>query len=435
MTSLVSAATASREAPSSDHHLDFALPDGTLATLAQELDRLGDVFRMRSTREAHWAYLFNSATAAEHVLGPGYRGYRKGMGIDRVNILLGRGLMVSEGDFWKTQRRMIQPGFRRRAARQWFAVALECSEAFAADREFGAEFDLADAMSRTTLQFVLRALFGSDLTRLMDDDGESIFALVHDETARDLQFARRFRALAQPVADLLQRRRSDDVARDDWLDLLMQARDRDGEPMSGRQIVDEVLTLIIAGHETTAAGLTWTWLLLAEHPAVAAKLRAELDQVLAGAPLTEDCIPKLTYTRQIIDEALRLYPPGWMLARRALEDDTVDGIAVPAGSDVLISPYLLHRNPRYWTDPDSFDPERFSAAVNESRPRYAYLPFSAGARNCIGEHVARLEMVVHLAVVARKMRLRRAEPGPIAMEAQINLRPRGNVAMTAYAHD
>jgi len=212
--------------------------------------------------------------------------------------------------------------------------------------------------------------------------------------------------------------------------MLMDARDKEtGSPMSGRELIDEVMTLIVAGHETTASGLNWTWYLLSQNPRAEALLHEEID----GNPekptpsLVE--MESLPYTKNVCDEALRMYPPGWLLSRRTIGPDLLSGYAVPAGTDVLLCLYLLHRHPRYWKEPEAFRPERFDAAHEAERPRFAYMPFAAGPRHCIGETLALYEMYVHLYKVARRYRLTYVPVGPLELEAQINLRTRGPLMM------
>ncbi len=216
----------------------------------------------------------------------------------------------------------------------------------------------------------------------------------------------------------------------DFLGMLMDARDKEtGSPMSERELIDEVMTLIVAGHETTASGLNWTWYLLSQNPRAEALLHEEID----GNPekptpsLVE--MESLPYTKNVCDEALRMYPPGWLLSRRTVGPDMLSGYAVPAGTDVLLCLYLLHRHPRYWKEPEAFRPERFDAAHEAERPRFAYMPFAAGPRHCIGETLALYEMYVHLYKVARRYRLTYVPDGPLELEAQINLRTRSPLMM------
>ncbi len=210
----------------------------------------------------------------------------------------------------------------------------------------------------------------------------------------------------------------------------MQTRDRDSdEPMPDKELIDEVLTLIVAGHETTAAALTWTWYLVSRHPEAAEQLQAEVDRTPSRDALGLDAAEALSFTHQVLQESLRLYPPGWLLTRRAIEADELGGFAIAPRTDVFISPYMLHRHPEFWSEPEEFRPERFAGADAEERHRFAYIPFAVGPRHCIGENIAMFEMLVHMHTMVRRFRLRRATNEPIELEAQINLRPRSNLMM------
>jgi cytochrome P450 len=207
--------------------------------------------------------------------------------------------------------------------------------------------------------------------------------------------------------------------------MLMSARDKDsGAPMAERELIDEVMTLIVAGHETTASGLNWTWYLLSQHPQVTARLHAEID---ASAEIDSPSLAQmeaLTYAQQVVNEALRLYPPGWLLSRRTIEPDVLGGYPVPANTNVLLPLYLLHRHPEFWQEPERFWPERFAPEHEAARSRFAYMPFAAGPRHCIGETLALYEMLMHLYLVARRYRLTYVPDKPLELEAQINLRTR-----------
>jgi cytochrome P450 len=199
--------------------------------------------------------------------------------------------------------------------------------------------------------------------------------------------------------------------------------------VGARAPIDEVMTLVVAGHETTASALNWTWYLLSQHPEVEAKLHAELDAAPVETAPGLARMETLTYTRQVIDEALRLYPPGWILSRRTIGPDTLAGYEIPAGTSVMLSPYLLHRHPKFWKDPEKFLPERFAPEHEAERPRFAYMPFAAGPRHCIGETLALYEMLMHLYKVARRYRLTYVQDRPIELEAQINLRTKNPLFM------
>jgi cytochrome P450 len=289
----------------------------------------------------------------------------------------------------------------------------------------GEVVNLTDEMSELTLDIVLRSIFGTDLDRMAQQLGGNPFHLVTKEQARNLQFAFKFRSLTKLVAELVQRRRAAQEEHADYVGMLMGARDKEtGAPMSDRELIDEVLTLIVAGHETTASALNWTWYLLSQHPRIEAKLHAEIDAAEAMEAPSLAQMEALAYTQQVVSEALRLYPPGWLLSRRTIEADILSGYEIPPGTNVLLPLYLLHRHPAYWKDPDVFWPERFAPEHEAERPRFAYMPFAAGPRHCIGETFALYEMLMHLYKVARRYRLIHVPDMPLELEAQINLRTR-----------
>jgi cytochrome P450 len=324
---------------------------------------------------------------------------------------------------------MMQPYFHRRVITGFAGVIARANERFLERWDTlagrGEPVNLTDEMSELTLTIVLRAIFGTDLDRLSAELGGNPFEVVTKEQSRDLQFAYKFRQLTKLVARLVARRRAEPEEHFDYVAMLMSARDKEtGEPMGERELIDEVMTLIVAGHETTASGLNWTWYLLSQHPEAEARLHAELD---AAAPLAAPGLEQmeaLTYTRQVIDEALRLYPPGWLLSRRTIEADVLGGFPVPPKTNVLLPLYLLHRHPAFWKEPERFWPERFGPEHEAERPRFAYMPFAAGPRHCIGETFALYEMLMHLYMVARRYRLAYVPDQPLELEAQINLRTR-----------
>jgi len=346
-----------------------------------------------------------------------------------VKILLGMGLMTSEGELWRRQRYMMQPFFHRRVITEFARVIAEANDRLLERWEGlarrGEAVNITEEMSELTLGVVLRSIFGRDLDRLAHELGENPFEVVTREPARDLKFAYKFRSLARLIAELIRRRREEREEHFDYVAMLMSARDKEtGEAMPERQLIDELMTLVVAGHETTASGLNWTWYLLSEHPDADARLHREVSAAPETAAPSLAEVESLTYTQQVINEALRLYPPGWLLSRRSIGPDVLSGYEIPAGADVLLCLYLLHRHPRYWRDPEAFDPERFAPEHEADRPRFAYMPFAAGPRHCIGETFALYEMLVHLYKVARRYRLIRATGEPISLEAQINLRTR-----------
>ena len=408
---------------------------------ADSLDRLvaaaaagDDLFRIHAPGRGADTWITNNPADIKRVLVTNHRNYTKGIGLDRIKILLGNGIMTSEGDLWRRQRRMIQPCFHRRATEQFGAMIEGCIAAqipvWETHAASGTSLDVTAQMSELTLSVILRAIFGTDLEWFNERLGASPFAMVAEESARDLQFAYRFRQLTRQVAELIEIRRQRGTELFDFLDMLIGARDKgSGAPMPERVLIDEVMTLIVAGHETTASALNWTWYLLAHNASADARLAAEVASIPADGVLSFADAEALTYTQAVIKEALRLYPPGWVLTRRTLEADVLSGFEVPAGTDVMFSPYLIQRHPRYWQDPERFDPDRFLGAAAAERDPWTYIPFAAGPRHCVGENFSMYEMTVHLARMARRWRMEYLFEGPLEIEAAINLRTRGSLHM------
>jgi cytochrome P450 len=424
--------------PGPTEGFDLGGNDESLARLNRYFAEFGDVYRVFAPGRGVYNYVINHPDDIKRVLLSNHRNYTKGEGMDRVKILLGNGIMTSEGDFWRKQRRMMQPSFHRRVIDQFGALIREVNDKFAArwaEKAARTEaVNLSDDASELTLEIVLRSIFGTDLARLEAQFGANPFEVVAKEQNRDLKFAFRFRSLTKLVAELIERRRRTGEEHFDFLSMLMASRDREtDEAMSDKELIDEVLTLIVAGHETTAAALTWTWYLISQHPETQARLQAEADGTSPDQTLGLDAAESLEFTHQVLQEALRLYPPGWLITRRTLEADELGGYPIAPRTDVFISPYMLHRHPAFWSEPEEFRPERFAGPDAEERHRFAYIPFAVGPRHCIGENIAMFEMLVHVQAMSRRFRLTRAGDDPIELEAQINLRPRSNLMMTVEA--
>ena len=419
--------TSQRHPPEPELQFDIGSTDDSLKRMTELFARFGDIYRVYAPGRKSYTYVINHPDDVKRVLVSNHRNYTKGVGLDRVKILLGNGIMTSEGDFWKRQRYMMQPLFHRRVVTEFSRLIDDCTEGFIqkweAQAARGELVNVTEDMSELTLEIVLRSIFGPDFERLANLEGGNPFDVVTKEQARNLQFAYKFRQLGKVIAALVKRRRETHEDHPDFIGMLMSARDKEtGDAMGERELVDEVMTLVVAGHETTASALNWTWYLLSQHPEVEAKLHAELDAapVESAPPLAQ--MESLTYTRQVIDEALRLYPPGWVLSRRTIGPDMLAGYDIPAGTSVMLSPYVLHRHPQFWKDPNKFWPERFAPEHEADRPRFAYMPFAAGPRHCIGETLALYEMLMHLYKVARRYRLTYVADRPVELEAQINLR-------------
>lgn len=393
--------------------------------MSHQFAAFGDIYK--ASMYGTSIYAVRDPDYAEHVLVGHWQNYVKGQFIKRVAFLLGNGLMVSEADVWKRQRRMVQPAFDRatisllvdtiasvnlRLCQSW-QLAASRSEAVNVSRD----------VSRMALEVMLRFIFGDDY-----EEAAPHFEIVSQETGRDLAFANAFRGLRKIIAQVARRRRGYTSSQMDALGTLMRARDpQTGQSMGDSQLVNEILTLIVAGHETTASTLNWMWFLLSQHPAVERKLSDEVTGLTAVPGL--DGLPQLPWSRQVIEETMRLFPAGWLITRRALRDDQLGEYFVPAGTEIFIPPYFIQRNPKVWHDPDSFIPDRFAPENSKNRHRLATIPFSSGPRNCIGALLARTEMQIHLLTVASQLRLRYSSSKSLEVDAGVNLRSRYDFMM------
>ena len=420
--------------PLAEDAFDVGSTEDSLTRLSDLAGRLGGIFRIHAPSRGTDTWIINNPTDLKRVLVTRHRNFTKGIGLDRVKILLGNGIMTSEGDLWRSQRRMIQPHFHRRVVEQFAQLIEQCVDSRIALWHTlaakGEPVDVTEEMSQLTLDIVLKSIFGRDLSWLSERLGGNPFALVSDHSARDLQFAYKFRSLCRLVGELVEKRRAGQEEHFDLLAMLMESKDQDtGAPMTPRLLIDEAMTMVVAGHETTASALNWTWYLLATHPACFDALQAELDGRPESGALRFQEAESLHYTQAVIQEAMRLYPPGWLLSRRTIEAETLSGYTVPPGTDIMLSPYLIQRHADYWEAPNEFRPERFMAPANDPRDAWIYIPFAAGPRHCVGENLAMYEMTVHIARVARRFRLEYVDDGPLDIEAAINLRTRRGLRM------
>ncbi len=405
----------------------YCVTQGLSSWMGDQFERFGDIYK--ASVYGISVYVVRDPRYAQHVLRDNWQNYSKGQAIKRVALLLGNGLMVSEGELWKTQRRMIQPAFHRKTIGALTEVIRTSNVALLRRWEQAAHKKVSVNVTRdvsfVALEVVLISVFGADYERVAPH-----FKILTEESARNLNFAQAFRSLGKIVLRLVAQRREEKMVSNDILGMLMEARDqKTSQAMPDRQLANEVATLIVAGHETTASTLNWTWYLLSQHPEVEEKLSSELNNLLGSQIPGLDDLPKFAYTRQVIDEALRLYPAGWLMTRRALKDDHLGDYFVPAGTEIYISPYFIHRHPNLWEDPDRFNPDRFGPNHSHDRHLLAMLPFSAGPRNCIGELFARVEMQIHLMTIAKQLRLRFVEKNPPELDFGVNLRSKHDFMM------
>ena len=420
-------------------------PAGFLERMARQY---GDLVYIPLGRQ-HLYYL-GHPDAIRDVLVTHQNKFKKSRMLERARVLLGDGLLTSEGDQHRRQRRLVQPAFHRDRLADYGAVMVDRAAKVRETWEPGRSYDVLQEMMRLTLAIVAKTLFSTDVDSEADEIGAAltqvfdlfeIILMPFSEVLEKLplpavrRFQRARKRLDETIYRLIAERRAQGNDAGDLLSMLLLARDEDGQGgvssgMTDVQVRDEALTLFLAGHETTADALTWAWYLLSQNPEAEAAFHAELDRVLAGRLPSFDDLPQLRYTEAVFSETLRLYPPAWGIGRRALEDYPVGDFVIPALSVVLMSPYAVHRDPRWFPDPPAFRPERWFSE-DAARPKFAYFPFGGGARVCIGERFAWMEGTLLLAALAQRWKLR-LEPGHrVEQQARITLRPKHGMRMIA----
>jgi cytochrome P450 len=363
--------------------------------------------------------------------------------------MMGEGLLTSDGDFWRRQRRLSQPAFHRQQigafAGTMTSIAEEMLERWQPVAARGQLIDVSAEMIRLTLSIVSKTLFNTDVGAEANTVGEAItvafkefdrrlaalFTLpdvVPTPSRRRLHNA--IQTLDRVVYRIIEERRRAGEDIGDLLSMLVFARDEEtGESMSDKQLRDEVMAIFLAGHETTANALNWIWYLLSKHPAVERRLHDELAAVLGGRIPTLEDLPKLSYTTMVIEESLRLYPPAWVIERRSIAADQIGPYVIPPGSTIIPSQYITHRHPAFWDNPEGFDPERFTPERVAARPRFAYFPFGGGPRVCIDNNFAMMELQLILATVTQRYRLALVPGHPVELDPMITLRPRYGILM------
>jgi cytochrome P450 len=446
------AAPVPRQGPMPFFEFMRILRDNQIATYAQEAYELDIIERKMFGR---YRFIVNDPAAVKRVLLDNVANYEKTEITRRIlEPGLGKGLLTSEGETWKAHRRTMTPAFDQRSVASYTPVMTAEAEKLNSQwSKLGADqvVDVAVAMTEATLQIISRTMFSSDSDDMVGilERSSGQFQAQMRPNIMDfigmpawlaglgrLNVAKRTLGEFDSVIDRLirERTRNIDNAPKDLLSRLIAARDEQtGIGMTAQEVRDHVITIFMAGHETTAMTMIWTWYLLSQHPVVEAKLHAELDAVLGGRTPTHDDVPKLTYTRMIIEESMRMYPPAHTLARVALADDTLCGRAIPKGATVMIVPWLLHRHKKLWQNPGQFVPERFGPEQSAQRVRFSYLPFGGGKRICIGAAFALTEATVLLATIANRCRLTLAPGHQVEPQALITLRARHGMKMRVAA--
>ena len=393
------------------------------------------------------AFFLNHPDLIKEVLVTNNQNFMKGLVLQRAKRLLGEGLLTSEGEFHRRQRRLAQPAFHRQRLASYAEVMIDYATRTSQRWQDGATLDISQEMMRLTLNIVGKTLFDADVESDSGEVGEAMTVVMELFDTLTLPFfellskfplpqLRRFDAartkLDRIIFGLVEDRRRSAVDRGDLLSMLILAQDEEGDggQMSDQQLRDELLTIFLAGHETTANAMTWTWYLLSQHPDVETRLHRELDEVLGCRRPEFTDTTQLHYTEMVLAESMRLYPPAWAIGRLAIADCEVGGYFIPKKSLVLASQYVMHRDERYYENPLKFDPERWTPEAREARPQFAYFPFGGGPRRCIGEGFAWMEGILLLATLARNWSLRLVPHHPVVLKPVVTLRPKYGMKMT-----
>lgn len=413
--------------------------------LTQTARKYGDIccFKVGPWR----AYLVNHPDLIQEFFAQA-QNFQKEPALQITKTILGEGLLTSEGETHKRQRRLIQPSFHRQRVASYASIMVDKALSLTRDWKDGRTLDINEEMMHIALAIVGKSLFGTDLEESAQEIGltqSEALTVFKDWMYRPFptlwqklplpstfRVRRARKTLDKTIYRLITEHRQSGVDNGDLLSMMLFAEDTKGGGgrMTDIQVRDEAATLLLAGHETVGNALTWTWYLLDQNPAVAEKLHQELDRVLGGrAPRFED-YPELRYTEKVFSESMRLLPPAWALGYQAIRDTRIGGYDIPKGSVVNVVQSIMHRDPRYWTDPEKFDPERFTPEAKAARPRFAYFPFGGGPRQCIGEPFAWMEGVLVLAVLAQRWKPRLVPGHPVELFPSITLRPRYGMKMT-----
>jgi cytochrome P450 len=410
-------------------------------TLGKWAREFGDIFSFRIFG-FRFCYLTHPRFI-EDVLVTHNQSFIKGAGMRLVPRLFGQGLLTSEGKLWHRQRQLLQPAFHRRSIGGYARVMVECTQEMLAGWRNGEVRDFHDEVSRLALETASRVLFHLDFRSHVEQlqkvaravyertslNPVLVYATRYLPTPGNLRYLWRVERLRKIVYSVISKRRTSGQSSDDVLSLLLQMRDENGQPMNDGQVRDELLTLICTATDTTALVLSYAWYLLAHHPEAEAKMMNEIRAVLGDRPVELEDLPRLSYTQQVIREAMRLYPPGWILCREAVEDFEIGGYRLPAGTNFLMPAWIVHRDPRFYDRPDEFLPERWTEEFERQLPKFAYFPFGGGQRTCIGAAFGNMQISLVLATIAQRFRCRLASGFELKLVPAMTLQPEHGVSV------
>jgi cytochrome P450 len=412
----------------------------TLGVLQDMQINYGNMVSINSPNGRH-ALFVNDPDEVRRILVRRHTRYDKGRGFERVKMLLGNGIIVSDGDVWRRARTMIQPAFSKKNVHKLIEQMSACCEQRAEHWRSVVSADgtlnITREMSEFALELILRSIFGRDYDTKIVKDGINPFAFLSQDSARDLSVVMKVRSLRNFLQQVINSRSlSEPSGEFDFLSMYMSATDKSGKGFTDRELIDELITLIVAGYETSAGTLNWAWYLIASHPDIESRLLAEARACIPDSgSVNIDSVNEMTYTQQVIEETLRLYPPVWLYTRKSLQEDSLAGFAVPDDTDIILSPYILHRTEEFWTNSDRFDPSRFDPGGPYKKGDRPYFPFSLGPRRCLGEYFSFLEMKIHIGILLQRFHLSNDSDTFPGLDLGINLRSANDIVLRPSIQD
>ena len=418
-----------RLAPGPKETMDIDVNKTTLLNLQNLQKKYGNIVTIKN-QNGRSALFINDPSEIHQILVRNYNRYAKGPGFERIEMLLGSGLIVSNGDTWRRARTMIQPSFSRQNIHKLIMQMIKCTKSRAIKWKRAATskstLNITQEMGTFALELILLSIFGDDYEDMIVKDGSNPFSFLSEDSVRDLTVVMKMRKLRTFILEIITRRRQSKANNQyDFLSMYVEAKDKNGHTFSDKELIDEIVTLIIAGYETSAGTLNWVWYLISQHPSVETLLLLESEKIIPKIDsINFESINQMKYTQWVIEETLRLYPPVWLFSRKSLKKDTLTEYDIPPDTDIYFSPYILHRTEKFWINPNNFDPSRF--ANDDKELKKSYYPFSLGPRRCLGEYFSFLEMKIHLGILIKQFTMNSEEQNP-DLNLGINLRSKNEI--------
>jgi len=418
-----------RLAPGPKETMDIDVNKTTLLNLQKIQKKYGNIVTIKN-QNGRSALFINDPSEIHQILVRNYNRYAKGPGFERIEMLLGSGLIVSNGDTWRRARTMIQPSFSRQNIHKLIMQMIKCTKSRAIKWKRAATskstLNITQEMGTFALELILLSIFGDDYEDMIVKDGSNPFSFLSEDSVRDLTVVMKMRKLRTFILEIITRRRQSKANNQyDFLSMYVEAKDKNGRTFSDKELIDEIVTLIIAGYETSAGTLNWVWYLISQHPSVETLLLSESKKIIPKIDsINFESINQMKYTQRVIEETLRLYPPVWLFSRKSLKEDTLTEYDIPPDTDIYFSPYILHRTEKFWINPNNFDPSRF--ANDDKELKKSYYPFSLGPRRCLGEYFSFLEMKIHLGILIKQFTMNSEEQFP-DLNLGINLRSKNEI--------